>query len=108
MRKGEAVPEQTFWVYEMDMEELAVRKNIRDQRADERDEAAQLFTWCTVIALNQKEGIGASRLNRACNEMTEFQNRIGVRSTLEALLRQRKQCARTWWVFVTSEFGSRN
>lgn len=75
MRKGEAVPEQTFWVYEMDMEELAVRKNIRDQRADERDEAAQLFTWCTVIALNQKEGIGASRLNRACNEMTEFQNR---------------------------------
>ena len=48
-------------------------KNIRQQRADERDKAAQIFTWCMVVAMHQEEGIGATRLTRACNEMHEFQ-----------------------------------
>ena len=50
-------------------------KNIRQERADERDKAAQLFTWCMVVAMNQEEGIGATRLSRACNDMKEFQKR---------------------------------
>lgn len=47
-------------------------KDIRQQRADERDKAAQIFTWCMVVAMHQEEGIGATRLERACNEMHEF------------------------------------
>ena len=31
-------------------------KNIRQQRADERDKAAQIFTWCMVVAMHQEEG----------------------------------------------------
>ena len=50
-------------------------KNIRQQRADERDKTAQIFTWCMVVAMHQEEGIGATRLERACNEMHEFQQR---------------------------------
>ena len=42
-------------------------KNIRQQRADERDKTAQIFTWCMVVAMHQEEGIGATRLERACN-----------------------------------------
>lgn len=40
-------------------------KNIRQQRDDERDKAAQIFTWCMVVAMHQEEGIGATRLERA-------------------------------------------
>jgi hypothetical protein len=28
-------------------------KNIRQQRADERDKTAQIFTWCMVVAMHQ-------------------------------------------------------
>lgn len=76
MQQGKTYLEQTLWMLELDMEELVVnKKSLLDQRADERDRAGQLLTWCIVIALNQKEGIGAGRLNRACNELIEFQNR---------------------------------
>jgi hypothetical protein len=36
-------------------------KNIRQQCVDEQDKAAQIFTWCMVVAMHQKEGIGATR-----------------------------------------------
>ena len=50
-------------------------KDIRQQCVDEQDKAAQIFTWCMVVAMHQEEGIGATRLNRACNEMRAFQAR---------------------------------
>ena len=50
-------------------------KEIKQQRMNARDEASQLFCWCIVTAMNQKEGIGAERLRRACNEMQAFQAR---------------------------------
>ena len=50
-------------------------KDIRQQCVDEQDKAAQIFTWCMVVAMHQKEGIGATRLTRACNEMRAFQAR---------------------------------
>lgn len=56
-------------------------KNIRQQRADERDKAAQIFTWCMVVAMHQEEGIGATRLERACNvRCTSFSSGIGQKS----------------------------
>lgn len=58
-------------------------KNIRQQRADERDKAAQIFTWCMVVAMHQEEGIGATRLTRACNEMHEFQQRYRTKILTE-------------------------
>ena len=58
-------------------------KNIRQQRADERDKAAQIFTWCMVVAMHQEEGIGATRLERACNEMHEFQQRYKTKILTE-------------------------
>lgn len=58
-------------------------KNIRQQRADERDKAAQIFTWCMVVAMHQEEGIGATRLERACNEMHEFQQRYRTKILTE-------------------------
>ena len=51
-------------------------KEIKQQRMNARDEASQLFCWCIVTAMNQKEGIGAERLRRACNEMQAFQARL--------------------------------
>lgn len=51
-----------------------------DGAADERDKAAQIFTWCMVVAMHQEEGIGATRLERACNEMHEFQQRYRTKS----------------------------
>lgn len=50
-------------------------KDIRQQCVDEQDKAAQIFTWCMVVAMHQEEGIGATRLARACNEMWTFQAR---------------------------------
>ena len=58
-------------------------KNIRQQRADERDKTAQIFTWCMVVAMHQEEGIGATRLERACNEMREFQQRYKTKILTE-------------------------
>ena len=58
-------------------------KNIRQQRADERDKTAQIFTWCMVVAMHQEEGIGATRLERACNEMHEFQQRYKTKILTE-------------------------
>lgn len=58
-------------------------KNIRQQRADERDKTAQIFTWCMVVAMHQEEGIGATRLERACNEMHEFQQRYKIKILTE-------------------------
>ena len=40
-------------------------KDIRQQCVDEQDKAAQIFTWCMVVAMHQEEGIGATRLTRA-------------------------------------------
>lgn len=50
-------------------------KSIRQDRFDARDKAAQLFCWCMVVAMHQEEGIGASRLEKACNKMEAFQAR---------------------------------
>ncbi len=43
------------------MEMAKQMKNIRQQCVDEQDKAAQIFTWCMVVAMHQKEGIGATR-----------------------------------------------
>lgn len=65
------------------MEMAKQMKNIRQQRADERDKTAQIFTWCMVVAMHQEEGIGATRLERACNEMHEFQQRYKTKILTE-------------------------
>lgn len=44
------------------------------RRIKARDDAAQVFCWCVVIALHQEEGIGAERLERACLEMKQFED----------------------------------
>lgn len=43
--------------------------NIQQEREDQRDRSAQLFMWCIVVSMHQDDGIGASRLLRACNEI---------------------------------------
>lgn len=40
-----------------------------------RDRSAQLFMWCIVVSMHQDDGIGASRLLRACNEMDAFEKK---------------------------------
>lgn len=50
-----------------------MKKSIGVERILARDTAAQVFSWCVVIALNQEEGIGAQRLERACNDMKLFE-----------------------------------
>lgn len=47
----------------------ALTHNIQQEREDQRDRSAQLFMWCIVVSMHQDDGIGASRLLRACNEM---------------------------------------
>ena len=49
--------------------------NIRQEREDQRDRSAQLFMWCIVVSMHQDDGIGASRLLRACNEMDAFEKK---------------------------------
>lgn len=53
----------------------SMSKDIKQQRTDARDKASQLFCWCIVVAMHQEEGIGAERIQRACNEMQAFQAR---------------------------------
>lgn len=69
-------------------------KDIRQQCVDEQDKAAQIFTWCMVVAMHQEEGIGATRLTRACNEMRAFHYKPAtkVKSTLEIGGRPLKLC----------------
>ena len=43
--------------------------------SDERPDKFAGFCWCLVVAMNQEEGIGASRLEKACNKMEAFQAR---------------------------------
>lgn len=45
----------------------ALTHNIQQEREDQRDRSAQLFMWCIVVSMHQDDGIGASRLLRACN-----------------------------------------
>ena len=52
------------------------KKNVYEKRIKARDDAAQIFCWCIVIALNQEEGIGPERLGRACNEMKIFEDKF--------------------------------
>lgn len=52
------------------------KKNVYEKRIKARDDAAQIFCWCIVIALNQEEGIGPERLGRACNEMKAFEDKF--------------------------------
>lgn len=47
----------------------ALTHNIRQERED------QLFMWCIVVSMHQDDGIGASRLLRACNEMDAFEKK---------------------------------
>lgn len=54
----------------------ALTHNIRQEREDQRDRSAQLFMWCIVVSMHQDDGIGASRLLRACNEMDAFEKKI--------------------------------
>lgn len=49
--------------------------NIQQEREDQRDRSAQLFMWCIVVSMHQDDGIGASRLLRACNEMDAFEKK---------------------------------
>lgn len=49
--------------------------NIQQEREDQRDRSAQLFMWCIVVSMHQDDGIGASRLLRACNEMDTFEKK---------------------------------
>lgn len=81
LRQSEKIPSKNFWVQRLEMAKQM--KNIRQQRADERDKAAQIFTWCMVVAMHQEEGIGATRLERACNEMHEFQQRYRTKILTE-------------------------
>jgi hypothetical protein len=48
LRQSEKIPSKNFWVQRLEMAKQM--KNIRQQRADERDKAAQIFTWCMVVA----------------------------------------------------------
>nr|UVY69402.1 MAG: hypothetical protein [Bacteriophage sp.] len=50
--------------------------NIRQEREDQRDRSAQLFMWCIVVSMHQDDGIGASRLLRACNETAAVYSEI--------------------------------
>ena len=81
LRQSEKIPSKNFRVQRLEMAKQM--KNIRQQRADERDKAAQIFTWCMVVAMHQEEGIGATRLERACNEMHEFQQRYRTKILTE-------------------------
>lgn len=60
-----------------------MKKNIETERIRARDDAAQILCWCIIIALNQNEGIGAMRLERACREMKTFEDsyRMKIRAT---------------------------
>lgn len=49
--------------------------DFKQERIDARDYAMQVFCWCIIAAMHQNEGIGASRLMKACNEMEEFEAR---------------------------------
>lgn len=51
--------------------------NIQQEREDQRDRSAQLFMWCIVVSMHQDDGIGASRLLRACNEMQTIRTKLG-------------------------------
>jgi hypothetical protein len=42
LRQSEKIPSKNFWVQRLEMAKQM--KNIRQQRADERDKAAQIFT----------------------------------------------------------------
>ena len=53
----------------------ALTYNIQQEREDQRDRSAQLFMWCIVVSMHQDDGIGASRLLRACNEMDAFEKK---------------------------------
>lgn len=53
----------------------ALNHNIQQEREDQRDRSAQLFMWCIVVSMHQDDGIGASRLLRACNEMDAFEKK---------------------------------
>ena len=53
----------------------ALTHNIQQEREDQRDRSAQLFMWCIVVSMHQDDGIGASRLLRACNEMDAFEKK---------------------------------
>ena len=52
------------------------KKNVYEKRIKARNDAAQIFCWCIVIALNQEEGIGAERLWKACDEMKIFEDKF--------------------------------
>ena len=52
------------------------KKNVYEKRIKARNDAAQIFCWCIVIALNQEEGIGSERLGRACDEMKTFEDKF--------------------------------
>ena len=81
LRQSEKIPSKNFRMQRLEMAKQM--KDIRQQRADERDKAAQIFTWCMVVAMHQEEGIGATRLERACNEMHEFQQRYRTKILTE-------------------------
>ena len=67
----------------------ALTHNIRQEREDQRDRSAQLFMWCIVVSMHQDDGIGASRLLRACNEMDAFEKNTRRPSSTAAARLQR-------------------
>lgn len=64
--------------------------NIRQEREDQRDRSAQLFMWCIVVSMHQDDGIGASRLLRACNEMDAFEKKYPRRPSSTAAARTQR------------------
>ena len=67
-------------------------KDIRQQCVDEQDKAAQIFTWCMVVAMHQEEGIGATRLTGLVMRCGHFKPATKVKSTLGIGGRPQKLC----------------
>lgn len=79
LRQSEKIPSKNFWVQRLEMAKQM--KNIRQQRADERDKAAQIFTWCMVVAMHQEEGIGEPHAwSGPVMRCTSFSSGIGQKS----------------------------
>lgn len=53
----------------------ALTHNIQQEREDQRDPLRPALMWCIVVSMHQDDGIGASRLLRACNEMDAFEKK---------------------------------
>lgn len=76
----------------------ALTHNIQQEREDQRDRSAQLFMWYIVVSMHQDDGIGASRLLRAClnlhSQKTAAELLPGVRPPVEE--NKKRRMKREW------------